>query len=159
MAEIATGMAEKSSWDQTNRQQKHGLVWKNRKKICQIIKDYFYLPFFLLIILWYEYCKSSELRTWFRKNLILYVLTVTVGRWLRSIPVGWVWLPIGWTSHRWQACCRRRRPHGAASAGDSNQSRPQSCGHRHPACSWSAPRQSSPPAPPWFPVSLPVQIV
>ncbi len=28
------------------------LVWRNRKKISQIIKDYFYLPFFLLIILW-----------------------------------------------------------------------------------------------------------
>jgi hypothetical protein len=51
--EIETGMAEKSSWDQANRQQKHGLVWRNRKKISQIIKDYFYLPFFLLIILWW----------------------------------------------------------------------------------------------------------
>jgi hypothetical protein len=45
-------MAEKSSWDQANRQQKRGLVWRNRKKISQIIKDYFCLPFFLLIILW-----------------------------------------------------------------------------------------------------------
>jgi hypothetical protein len=45
-------MAEKSSWDQANRWQKLGLVWRNRKKISQIIKDYFYLPFFLLIILW-----------------------------------------------------------------------------------------------------------
>ncbi len=45
-------MAEKSSWDQANRRQKLGLVWRNRKKISQIIKDYFYLPFFLLIILW-----------------------------------------------------------------------------------------------------------
>jgi hypothetical protein len=27
------------------------LVWRNRKKISQIIKDYFHLPFFLLIIL------------------------------------------------------------------------------------------------------------
>jgi hypothetical protein len=45
-AEIETGMAEKSSWDQANRRQKHGLVWVNRKKISQIIKDYFYLPFF-----------------------------------------------------------------------------------------------------------------
>jgi hypothetical protein len=26
------------------------LVWRNRKKISQIIKDYFYLAFFLLII-------------------------------------------------------------------------------------------------------------
>jgi hypothetical protein len=44
-------MAEKPSWDQANRRQKQGLVWRNRKKISQIIKDYFYLPFFLLIIL------------------------------------------------------------------------------------------------------------
>ncbi len=28
-----------------------GLVWRNRKKTSQIIKDYFHLPFFLLIIL------------------------------------------------------------------------------------------------------------
>jgi hypothetical protein len=28
-----------------------GLVWRNRKKISQNIKDYFHLPFFLLIIL------------------------------------------------------------------------------------------------------------
>jgi hypothetical protein len=51
-AEIETGMAGKSSWDLANRRQKLGLVWKIRKKISQIIKDYFYLPFFLLIILW-----------------------------------------------------------------------------------------------------------
>jgi hypothetical protein len=44
-------MAEKSSRDQAKRRQKLGLVWRNRKKISQIIKDYFYLPFFLLIIL------------------------------------------------------------------------------------------------------------
>ena len=50
-AEIETGMAEKSSWDQANIWQKLGLVWRNKKKISQIIKDYFYLPFFLLIIL------------------------------------------------------------------------------------------------------------
>ncbi len=47
-----TVMAEKSSWDQENRRQNLSLVWRNRKKISQIIKDYFYLPFFLLIILW-----------------------------------------------------------------------------------------------------------
>jgi hypothetical protein len=45
-------MAEKSSWDQANPQQKLGLVWRNTKKISQIIKDNFYLPFFLSIILW-----------------------------------------------------------------------------------------------------------
>jgi hypothetical protein len=50
-AEIETGMAEKSSWVQAITQQKLGLVWRKRKKIIQIIKDYFYLPFFLLIIL------------------------------------------------------------------------------------------------------------
>jgi hypothetical protein len=50
-ADIETGMAEKSSWGQANIRQKLGLVWRNRKKISQIFKDYFYLPFFLLIIL------------------------------------------------------------------------------------------------------------
>jgi hypothetical protein len=44
-------MAGNSSWDQASRQQKLGLVWRIRKKISQIIKDYFHLPFFLLIIL------------------------------------------------------------------------------------------------------------
>ncbi len=37
--------------DQATIWQKLGLVWKRRKKISQIIKDYFYLPFFLLTIL------------------------------------------------------------------------------------------------------------
>ncbi len=49
--ESETGVAEKSRWDQANSRQKPGLVWRNRKKISQITKDYFYLPFFLLIIL------------------------------------------------------------------------------------------------------------
>ncbi len=31
-AEIETGMAEKSCWDQANRRQKLGLVWRNRNK-------------------------------------------------------------------------------------------------------------------------------
>jgi hypothetical protein len=53
-AEIETGMAEKSSWDQANIWKNLGLVWRNRKIISQIITDYFYLPFFLLIILWCE---------------------------------------------------------------------------------------------------------
>ncbi len=52
-AEIETGMAEKASWDQANRRQKHGLVWINWKKISQIIKDYFYLLFFLLTTVFY----------------------------------------------------------------------------------------------------------
>ncbi len=50
-AEIDTRMADKSSWDQANIRQNLGLVWRNRKNIRQIIKYYFYLPFFLLIIL------------------------------------------------------------------------------------------------------------
>ncbi len=40
------------AWDLANRWQKLGLVWINRKKTSQIINAYFYLPFFLLIILW-----------------------------------------------------------------------------------------------------------
>jgi hypothetical protein len=51
-AEIETGIAEKSSGDQANIRQKLCLVWRNKKKISQIIKYYFYLPFFLFIILW-----------------------------------------------------------------------------------------------------------
>jgi hypothetical protein len=47
-------MTVKTSWDQAYIRQKLGLVWRNRKKISQIIKDYFCLPFFLLIILLYE---------------------------------------------------------------------------------------------------------
>jgi hypothetical protein len=39
-------------WDQIKRGQKLGLVWRNRKKISQIINAYLYLLFFLLIILW-----------------------------------------------------------------------------------------------------------
>ena len=52
IAEIETRMAEKSSWEQANIGQKLDLVWRNRKKISQIIKDYLHLPFLLLIILW-----------------------------------------------------------------------------------------------------------
>jgi hypothetical protein len=48
-AETESEVAEMSSWDQANRGEKLGLVWRNRKKISQIINDYFYLPFFLLI--------------------------------------------------------------------------------------------------------------
>jgi hypothetical protein len=51
-AEIETGMAEKSSRGHANKRQKLGLAWRNSKKISQIIKDYFYLPFFFSIILW-----------------------------------------------------------------------------------------------------------
>jgi hypothetical protein len=44
-----TVVGEKSTWDQANRWQKLGLVWRNRKKISQIINDYLYIPFCLLI--------------------------------------------------------------------------------------------------------------
>jgi hypothetical protein len=50
-AETESKVAEMSSWDQANRGEKHGFVWRNRKKISQIINVYLYLPFFLLIIL------------------------------------------------------------------------------------------------------------
>jgi hypothetical protein len=53
-------MAGKTSWDQANKRQKRGLVWRIRKKISQIIKDYFCLPFFLLIILWYESTENTS---------------------------------------------------------------------------------------------------
>ncbi len=38
-AENKRWMAEKFRWDQANSRQKPGLVWRNRKKISQIIKD------------------------------------------------------------------------------------------------------------------------
>ncbi len=50
-AETETEVAEKFSWDQANRGEKLGLVWRNRKKVSQIVNDYLCLPFFLLIIL------------------------------------------------------------------------------------------------------------
>jgi hypothetical protein len=33
-----------SSWDQSNRGKELGLVWRNRKKISQIINDYLFVP-------------------------------------------------------------------------------------------------------------------
>ncbi len=60
--EIETGMAEKSNWDQANRLETLGFVWRNRKKIIQIIKDYFYLQFFLLIIFLWLRCIPREIR-------------------------------------------------------------------------------------------------
>jgi hypothetical protein len=51
-AEIETGMAEKSNWDQANIRQKLGWFGEIERKLAKLIKDYFYLPFFLLIILW-----------------------------------------------------------------------------------------------------------
>ncbi len=51
----------------SRREQKLGLVWRNRKKISQIIKDYFCLPFFLLIILWLAVIKGIEVITKFKK--------------------------------------------------------------------------------------------
>ncbi len=44
----------KQEWQKSpaGTRQKLGLVWRNRKEISQIIKDYFCLLFFLLIILW-----------------------------------------------------------------------------------------------------------
>jgi hypothetical protein len=34
-------MAEKSSWDQANIQQKLGLVWRNRRKLAKLSKTTF----------------------------------------------------------------------------------------------------------------------
>jgi hypothetical protein len=41
-AETESKVAEKSSWDSAKRGEKLGLVWRNRKKISQIINDYLY---------------------------------------------------------------------------------------------------------------------
>jgi hypothetical protein len=49
-AEIETGMAKRPLGPEHTVKTRFGL--ENRKKISKIIKDYFYLLFFLLIILW-----------------------------------------------------------------------------------------------------------
>jgi hypothetical protein len=77
-------MAEKSSWDQANILQKLCLVRRNRKKIeSQIIKDYFYLPFFLLIIL-FQPIEMSGL-------LCLLLLLATEARLCSGREEGWNW--------------------------------------------------------------------
>ncbi len=40
-------------WDQAKRREKLGLVWRNRKKISQIINDYLYWD------------QQTERKTWF----------------------------------------------------------------------------------------------
>ncbi len=85
--------------DQANRLQKLGWVWRNRKKISQIIKDYIYLPFFLLIILCeppFANLKLSNL--WFSHkerfpsagggNLISGILCYNSDKWVPMIPAG-----------------------------------------------------------------------
>jgi hypothetical protein len=42
-AETESEIAEMSSWDQANRWEKLGLVWRNRKKMSRIINDYLYI--------------------------------------------------------------------------------------------------------------------
>jgi hypothetical protein len=49
-AETESEIAEKSNWDQVNRGEKLGLVWRNRKKISQIINDYLLHTVLLLIL-------------------------------------------------------------------------------------------------------------
>jgi hypothetical protein len=82
-ADVETDMAGKFSWDQANRRQKLGLVWRIRKKISQIIKDYFYLPFFLLIILWFKALlfgkDDNECRLFFRLDLMQMVVDSPAG--------------------------------------------------------------------------------
>jgi hypothetical protein len=51
-----------------------GLVWRNRKKISQIIKDYFHLPFFLLIILC---CLPMQLTDWLLVEVALLLIGLT----------------------------------------------------------------------------------
>ncbi len=52
----------KQEWQKSpagTRQTDGSLVWRNRKNISQVIKDYFCLPFFLLIILCSYYSSYS----------------------------------------------------------------------------------------------------
>ncbi len=79
-------MAEKSSWDQANRRQKLGFVWGNRKKISQIIKDYSYLPFFLLIILWIHR-KFEQIERVGVKDRVVFVPTILQGCQFIQTPI------------------------------------------------------------------------
>ena len=107
-AEVETGMAENSSWDQANRWQKLGLVWRNRKKISQIVKDYVYLPFFLLIILWQRTTttgsveKECRLCNCFEPNAENYFTVYTVMEILMRR--GKIFLCIYVTAYRDQIC-------------------------------------------------------
>jgi hypothetical protein len=58
-------MAGNSSWDQADGK---NLVWfgELERKFSQIIKDYFHLPFFLLIILWYHPIRFASALTSFK---------------------------------------------------------------------------------------------
>jgi hypothetical protein len=51
------------------------LVWRNRKKISQIINAYLYLPFFLLIILW-----SKPIEAKCTKEILLLFIFCEIGR-------------------------------------------------------------------------------
>jgi hypothetical protein len=57
-----------------------GLVWRNRKKISQIIKDYFHLPFFLLIILWEQHISIQNYE-------IISVQDIHISRWPHEIVI------------------------------------------------------------------------
>jgi hypothetical protein len=78
-----------SSWDQANRGEKLGLIWRNRKKICQIINDYLYFLFFLLIILCF-YIATNFLSLSLFKNLFeqlfLYSGNLTVYEEIHLVP-------------------------------------------------------------------------
>ncbi len=91
-AENETRMAEKSRWYQANRRQKTCIVWRNIKKISLIIKDYLYLPFFLLIILWSNhgetanwYCKEKGMISrilQILRSFKIYIIGVATKLWL-----------------------------------------------------------------------------
>ncbi len=78
-------------WEQANRRQKLGLVWRNRKKISQFINAYLYLPFFLLIILWGE--STSGCVTYRNAQLIVNTQKVSGDRHRKNNPIPDNWHP------------------------------------------------------------------
>jgi hypothetical protein len=54
-AEIDTGMTEKVHLGPGRQTTKTRVGLEKYKKISQIIKVYFYLPFFLLVIIWFAW--------------------------------------------------------------------------------------------------------
>ncbi len=97
-AEIETGMEGKSSTrTRPNRWQKLGLVWRNWKKISQIINAYLYLPLHLLINLSFGNVIDDFLlvfHSYFLRSPLLDASIYAARGWLVACPpMSWQPLP------------------------------------------------------------------
>jgi hypothetical protein len=88
-----------SNWNQANWGGKHGLLWRNRNKISQIINDYLCLSFFLLIILWlvsWEWHSPERMR--FFKYEYMYFRSLTK---LATILIAGCDFSLPWNCMKW----------------------------------------------------------